>query len=199
MAACREVRVAPKDGLLDLRREIAAMWDLAPLTPIRINRKRIRFRHGWLVKKFTRTKQKRALSIRRHKDGTVIRVDSGCGSWQVKARSLRRGVYILGCGGRLKIGKAKNVATRLRDIRHMNGSDLHLVGWFPGEYTELESRLHRALKRYRLYGEWFRAETSLLRFLETQPGFCRDVSADELRSVLHEPRANDNSQEGSAT
>lgn len=164
----------PREDLSDLRREARAILDYPPLTPIRIfsASRRVELRRSCLnTDRSPKVKTKRALTIRKHENATEIRVDTGARQWRIRARDLKRGVYVVVCSDRIKIGKSTNVAARFRDLRAMNGADIALMGWFPGEYTERESALHLALADDRLHGEWFRLTAAVLAFIHRQPGF----------------------------
>lgn len=63
-------------------------------------------------------------------------------------------LYFLHAQGRIKIGISNDVARRLSDLRHQNGSSLSLLGSMPGS-LQLERYIHGLLAAHRLHGEWF--------------------------------------------
>src|SRR5438046_422207 len=66
--------------------------------------------------------------------------------------------------GRIKIGFATNPRSRLRDIQCGNPEKLKLVGWLYGDRTK-EHSLHWRFAEYKIKGEWFSPEPSLLDFI----------------------------------
>lgn len=58
-------------------------------------------------------------------------------------------------GGPIKIGVAKDVEARLRDLQVGNPFELRVVGQIPNAGQALERRLHSLLERHRIRGEWF--------------------------------------------
>jgi hypothetical protein len=59
--------------------------------------------------------------------------------------------------GHLKIGRTKDVPTRLRSLQTGNSDELRLIMSFEG-WGWRERRIHEDLKKWRLKGEWFLAE-----------------------------------------
>lgn len=68
-------------------------------------------------------------------------------------------VYVVECGGRVKIGKAVDVARRLRTLSTGAPHDVRLVYSREFPTTEaafhIETRMHRFFYRERVKGEWF--------------------------------------------
>lgn len=67
---------------------------------------------------------------------------------------------------RIKIGCAKNVASRLRDLQTSAPYPLRLLAVAPGGRKE-ESAFHERFKRLRVQGEWFSVSRGLLSFIAT--------------------------------
>ncbi|MBC7906378.1 MAG: GIY-YIG nuclease family protein [Rhodospirillaceae bacterium] len=60
---------------------------------------------------------------------------------------------------RLKIGRARNIHTRLRNLQTGNPTELLLVGWIEAaDDNELERSLHKHFATQRRMGEWFEIE-----------------------------------------
>lgn len=72
-------------------------------------------------------------------------------------------VYFIqrGDDGPIKIGYAKNAATRLDDLQVANAERLHLRGVAPGT-RKTEKALHEQFANAGLRGEWFKPTTDLL-------------------------------------
>ena len=65
-------------------------------------------------------------------------------------------VYLLESGSAYKIGISRNVPHRMATLGCASSSPVELVALRRGG-SNLEARLHRRLKDYRMNGEWFRA------------------------------------------
>jgi hypothetical protein len=63
-------------------------------------------------------------------------------------------VYLIQCDGRYKIGKALDVATRLRSIPLPAKPEVIATGHFPEPHV-VERELHKQFREARLHGEWF--------------------------------------------
>lgn len=65
-------------------------------------------------------------------------------------------VYVIGVPGSkvVKIGVARDVESRLRGIQNGNPAKLEVLWRTPGSY-ELEKKLHRKFRPFRVQGEWF--------------------------------------------
>lgn len=76
-------------------------------------------------------------------------------------------IYFVRCQARnaIKIGTADDPAARLRGLQTACPDDLELLGSIPGSESE-ERALHRKFAELRIRGEWFRAEQSLIGFIE---------------------------------
>lgn len=76
-------------------------------------------------------------------------------------------VYLIqeGEDGPVKIGWAKNPATRLEDFQTGNSRELRIVASFPGGIND-ERELHKRFAAHRLRGEWFEPVPALFSLLE---------------------------------
>ncbi len=70
------------------------------------------------------------------------------------------GVYFVGSTDHIKIGVAKDIAKRLRDLQVSHPTKLKLLLWEEGRAAR-EKELHRLFSQYRESGEWFRFEGGL--------------------------------------
>lgn len=59
-----------------------------------------------------------------------------------------------GGGGMVKIGRARNIPKRLRELQTSNSSELRPLAWTAGGH-DLEQCLHGTLDEYLVRGEWF--------------------------------------------
>lgn len=71
------------------------------------------------------------------------------------------GVYFVGDGRRIKIGKANSVASRLRELQCSASHPLTLFAVAPGGLSE-EAAFHSEFKRFRAVGEWFEPSPELM-------------------------------------
>ena len=71
-----------------------------------------------------------------------------------------QGVYFARAVGLVKIGWAKNVQARLRELQTGCPVDLHLLATTPGERTD-ERSYHRRFCDFRARGEWFRGDDTI--------------------------------------
>jgi hypothetical protein len=74
-------------------------------------------------------------------------------------------VYLIRCGGFVKIGYANDVRYRLRTLRLANPHEITLIGSARGGKAA-EAELHRRFATYHHRGEWFRIEGTLREFIE---------------------------------
>lgn len=72
-------------------------------------------------------------------------------------------VYFIQSGerGPIKIGKANDAASRMRELQVGSPARLRLLATVPGGHA-METRLHRRFSRLRVSGEWFEPEPELL-------------------------------------
>ncbi len=69
-------------------------------------------------------------------------------------------VYLLFDGELWKIGKAKEIASRKKDIEHQVGKQLELVHSIKSsDYSRAEAEMHFRYKHCRIRGEWFNLST----------------------------------------
>jgi hypothetical protein len=88
-------------------------------------------------------------------------------------------VYFIRWGsyGPIKIGRAVDVVRRLNGLQAANWVELRLLG---ATSDVDEKQMHRRFSHLHIRGEWFRAETDLLVFIESSaqssafPGDCRN-------------------------
>lgn len=74
-------------------------------------------------------------------------------------------VYFIRGGDMIKIGYAKDPKTRLRDLQVGSPVRLEILVTIPGCHS-VEKGIHARFRKLRSHGEWFRAEESLLDFVE---------------------------------
>ncbi|TGP34052.1 MULTISPECIES: GIY-YIG nuclease family protein [unclassified Mesorhizobium] len=83
--------------------------------------------------------------------------------------SLLGYVYFIASGGKVKIGRAKDVKARMNALQSGCPYPIHLIHYEQGGATA-ERKLHRKFKAHRDRLEWFRIEGELETFLrEVQP------------------------------
>jgi hypothetical protein len=99
-------------------------------------------------------------------------------------------IYFIRSGndGPIKIGRARDVARRVRTLQTASAAPLVLLGVIPGD-GKVERRLHRRFAANRIRGEWFRATPELLAHIDalTRPPAAEPLTperARELRNVL---------------
>ncbi len=87
---------------------------------------------------------------------------------QESDRRTRGVVYFVraGADGLIKIGKTKDLASRLRGLQRMSGVALHLLATLDGGMAK-EAEMHRRFAHLRAHGEWFRPGPELLQFLSS--------------------------------
>lgn len=91
-------------------------------------------------------------------------------------------IYLIRAGDAVKIGHARDVATRLRRLRVDNAAEVELLVAIRGT-LQGEARIHLKFEHLRLRGEWFVASDELLEFA----AFCR--AAEERRLLAREEAA----------
>lgn len=67
--------------------------------------------------------------------------------------------------GDIKIGKTKDIVGRMRQMFTFCSRGADLLACYPGNMAH-ETELHREFEQSRLCGEWFRASSELLDYLE---------------------------------
>lgn len=65
-----------------------------------------------------------------------------------------RYLYFIGCGDAVKIGIAKNVENRMRELQPGAMDKLYIIAKFH-DGAHLEVACHKRLSRLHVYGEWF--------------------------------------------
>ncbi len=71
-----------------------------------------------------------------------------------RADSKEDQIYVLFCGGLIKIGISRNFGVRARSFKTASPLPLFPLLQFPGTYTE-ECALHKRFEQYHSHGEWF--------------------------------------------
>lgn len=71
-------------------------------------------------------------------------------------------VYFLRAGGRIKVGRTSDLKGRMATLQTGSAYRISLMLSFSGGAVE-EQILHRALKPWRLHGEWFRAAVPVMK------------------------------------
>ena len=68
----------------------------------------------------------------------------------------------------VKIGISKDCEQRLRELQSHTFAELSIIGYYTYTNVELarklEKQAHKALKEYRMRGEWFRAEPEVVNY-----------------------------------
>ena len=90
-------------------------------------------------------------------------------------------IYLIQSGDFVKIGKADDPLSRLRDLETSHHSQLVLVGCIDAGASE-EKRLHRLYAKRRARGEWFRWCPELEAFAATLIPYAADTSKRKHRS-----------------
>jgi hypothetical protein len=73
-------------------------------------------------------------------------------------------IYFIRCGEFVKIGRALNPETRVKDLQVGNPYEVELLGAFDGDDAE-EGRLHAAFGQYHHRAEWFFLSQSIRAFV----------------------------------
>lgn len=80
-------------------------------------------------------------------------------------------------GGPVKIGRAVNVGSRLRELQSVCPTQLRAVRVIRDAPQYIEAELHRRFRDYRLHGEWFSPEVLKLR---TKVASLRKADIDKI-------------------
>lgn len=80
-------------------------------------------------------------------------------------------VYFLQQGNTIKIGYTKSIADRIKTLQTASPIPLTLLATLRGD-RKLESYFHTRFASYRLEGEWFSLEGTLLDYLTEDLGLC---------------------------
>lgn len=98
-------------------------------------------------------------------------------------------VYLISNGEYIKIGVAKNVEARLKDLQVANAKELQLICSFPlkneKEAFKLEQFLHTEYEAYHIRGEWF----NILNYIHVQEFKDYPYNAENIREM--KPREED--------
>ena len=87
-------------------------------------------------------------------------------------------VYVVKCGDFVKIGRARNVEQRMRDIQSANPHTIELLFVSFGG-NEVEKELHRRFAAYKHRDEWFRLEGEVAEWIQVQ----RDQGAQPVEKL----------------
>lgn len=79
-------------------------------------------------------------------------------------RARISGVYFVGSERHIKIGQAKDIGKRIRDLQTSHAETLQLLAWEDGGQKR-ERELHQEFAAYRERGEWFRPEGDLREYI----------------------------------
>ena len=76
-------------------------------------------------------------------------------------------IYFIQAGndGPIKIGYAQNSSARRRELQTGNHEELNLITEIPGG-KDREDTIHNDLRSYRYRGEWFRATSAVLAYID---------------------------------
>ncbi len=86
-------------------------------------------------------------------------------------------VYFIHTGEFIKIGIARDVQHRMRQLQGSNPQDMELIACFDGS-RELEERLHDRFKHCRHRGEWFHATPEIFEFIKAMKKEVGSLLAD---------------------
>ncbi len=78
-------------------------------------------------------------------------------------------IYFLSTGDAIKIAVLNSALTKLTDIKVSNPQDIILVHSFfceDGKERQTEAKIHHLFQSIRLRGDWFKADPSLLGFID---------------------------------
>lgn len=92
-------------------------------------------------------------------------------------------VYLISDGEYIKVGVAKNVEARLKDLQVANAKELQLICSFPlkneKEAFKLEQFLHSEYEAYHIRGEWF----NILNYINVQEFKLYPFNAENIRKA----------------
>jgi len=77
-----------------------------------------------------------------------------------------------GTDGPVKIGVAKDVEQRIKELQTGCPDDLRLIGRIQGNF---ESELHQRFSQFRVRGEWFNSDIRLLAFIVEHAESCGQI------------------------
>lgn len=87
---------------------------------------------------------------------------------QLRDEEQVRFVYMIQCEstGRIKIGITDDVESRVGDIQRMSPSKLNIIAVFASDGNAVEGFFHRTFRNYRIHGEWFEPDDSMIEQIE---------------------------------
>ena len=75
--------------------------------------------------------------------------------------------FLLGAKSkRLKIGHSFQVSSRVKTLQASSPEELALLKTIPGS-KQLEAKLHEKFAHLRLHGEWFKADTEIMKYIQS--------------------------------
>jgi len=95
-------------------------------------------------------------------------------------------VYFLQAGDSIKVGFSVNPWSRAKELQTGNAEKGVLLGTIKGTQYD-EAAIHEKFSRFRLNGEWFRADPELLDYVATYCGTVAGLSASASPSVVGSP------------
>lgn len=87
-------------------------------------------------------------------------------------------------GGLIKVGKAKDVASRISNLQHGMPFELKLIASIEGEVGHAEICIHRRLGQHRVRGEWFSPHPDVFALIAElqKSGLAQIVGEDAYRT-----------------
>lgn len=98
-------------------------------------------------------------------------VNPGAVAWRAPEKmatrvSLSQSIYFVSDGlGHIKIGHARDVASRVTKLQTANSTPLCVIGTMPGGISD-EKALHAKFASHRIRGEWFMPAPELLAYIK---------------------------------
>jgi hypothetical protein len=127
---------------------------------------------------------RRGLAFRREPPPPGQRFIVAYGPNELRALTVRSGVYFIQCHTFVKIGLASNVRKRFMDIRQGIPFPVRLLGVVqpePGQtLRECEKSFHQRFRSHHHVGEWFIREEALDAFCRDVERATREANADAL-------------------
>lgn len=76
-----------------------------------------------------------------------------------------RWLYFIACGDNIKVGRAVDIPSRMKELQTAAPGRLLLIAAFANA-GYLERECHRLLKEQRVYGEWFVFDENVIKMIE---------------------------------
>lgn len=93
-------------------------------------------------------------------------------------------LYFVGCPGHVKIGVADDVDARIAQLQTGNPHTLELLAVMENVPRRLERRVHDALRKSRVAGEWFRLDKKCRKFVLLVCSGARPTTTQEIKHLL---------------